>query len=180
MALTACKECGHEVSSGAKHCPHCGKRQGMSRWAKLGIGLGCLWLLGTVVGGQRDRPRAAMASTAAPELATPAPQASILTMTATELWNAYEANEVATDQQLSGHALQVTGEVDGIHKDFMGKTFVAFESPNPLMSVQAGLRTSEAGLAARVVKGQTLVVTCESAQRIVGTPMLSGCVFAQR
>jgi len=36
MALHACKECGQQISSDAKVCPHCGKKQGASK------GMGCL------------------------------------------------------------------------------------------------------------------------------------------
>lgn len=39
MALIKCKECGQQMSSGAKACPHCGKRR-TSRAAK-----GCLWIV---------------------------------------------------------------------------------------------------------------------------------------
>lgn len=41
MALKKCKECGNEISSDAKVCPHCGKKQPPTKRAKLG----CLILL---------------------------------------------------------------------------------------------------------------------------------------
>lgn len=37
MALTECKECGKEISTKAKACPHCGAGRGMSGWWKLSI-----------------------------------------------------------------------------------------------------------------------------------------------
>ena len=36
MALKKCKECGSEISSSAKTCPNCGKKQG-SDWVPLAI-----------------------------------------------------------------------------------------------------------------------------------------------
>lgn len=44
MALIQCKECGKPMSSGAKACPHCGKR----RTSKTTMG--CLWIIILVVG----------------------------------------------------------------------------------------------------------------------------------
>jgi len=39
MALKKCKECGHEISSDAKTCPNCGKKQGISTT------VGCLTII---------------------------------------------------------------------------------------------------------------------------------------
>lgn len=41
MALKKCKECGHEVSTTAKTCPHCG--------AKPNKGIGCLGVIGVFI-----------------------------------------------------------------------------------------------------------------------------------
>ena len=45
MALRPCKECKREISSDAKACPNCGKKQR----AETGLGMGCLVLIGIVV-----------------------------------------------------------------------------------------------------------------------------------
>ena len=42
MAMTACKECGKAVSTGAKTCPHCGTSAPAKKKGKGGIGK---WLL---------------------------------------------------------------------------------------------------------------------------------------
>jgi RNA polymerase subunit RPABC4/transcription elongation factor Spt4 len=44
MSLRACKECGQQVSSDAKACPHCGKRQkrGFGLVAVLGIAISAI------------------------------------------------------------------------------------------------------------------------------------------
>ena len=43
MSLHPCKECGQQISSDAKACPHCGKKQGTS------TGMGCLILIGLLI-----------------------------------------------------------------------------------------------------------------------------------
>ena len=50
MALEKCKECGKEISSQAKVCPHCGFKPYRWGWGKkLIAGFVVLWGLGTIV-----------------------------------------------------------------------------------------------------------------------------------
>jgi hypothetical protein len=43
MSIGACKECGHQISSDAKVCPQCGKKQ------QLSAGAGCLAIIGVLI-----------------------------------------------------------------------------------------------------------------------------------
>jgi zinc-ribbon domain len=43
MSLHPCKECGEQISSDAKVCPHCGRKQ------RVGVGVGCLSVLGMLI-----------------------------------------------------------------------------------------------------------------------------------
>jgi hypothetical protein len=44
MALRACRDCGAEISTGALHCPHCGRATGKGvRDVTMAFGIGC-WL----------------------------------------------------------------------------------------------------------------------------------------
>lgn len=179
MALKKCTECTREVSSDAKHCPHCGKRLRMQTWKKVAMGVGGFFLLVGVLG-PRDRTRRADASMAsASSEAVPAPAEMAVATTAQELWKAYEANEVATDQQVKGHPLRVTGVVQGIDKDFLDTVVVSLESPNPFMPTRARMEKSEATSAAGLRKGDSVIVLCESCRRVVGSPVLSDCVFVR-
>ncbi len=46
MAMTACHECGKEVSNKAKSCPHCGvKNPGREKQKGIGWGPGCLIII---------------------------------------------------------------------------------------------------------------------------------------
>ncbi len=46
MAMTACHECGKEVSNKAKSCPHCGaKNPGKKKHKGIGWGPGCLIII---------------------------------------------------------------------------------------------------------------------------------------
>ncbi len=50
MTMTACRECGEEVSNKAKSCPHCGvKNPGKKKQKGIGWGPGCLIIIGLFV-----------------------------------------------------------------------------------------------------------------------------------
>ena len=84
MALKPCRECGQQVSSKARSCPHCGVQNPAKGVASqhLGCGSGCLLLLIAVVGigvvsslgdsGASSPPPSRPASPAAPASSIPA------------------------------------------------------------------------------------------------------------
>ncbi|MCH8029050.1 MAG: zinc ribbon domain-containing protein [Candidatus Dadabacteria bacterium] len=45
MAMIECKECGKEISSKAKACPHCGWRREMPAWVKYAIFFGLIFTM---------------------------------------------------------------------------------------------------------------------------------------
>ncbi len=52
MAMTACHECGKEVSNKAKSCPHCGvKSPGKEKQKGIGWGPGCLIIIALIIVG---------------------------------------------------------------------------------------------------------------------------------
>ena len=48
MALKKCKECGGEVSSDAKTCPHCGATQNKTNWKAIGYMIAAVYAIGFV------------------------------------------------------------------------------------------------------------------------------------
>jgi len=49
MAMKTCKECGKEISSKAKKCPHCGAKQKGGLLKKLLIGFGIIIIIAAIV-----------------------------------------------------------------------------------------------------------------------------------
>jgi hypothetical protein len=59
MALKPCKECGQQISTEAKTCPHCGKANptGKLSFAQIGcLSIIVLWLIGRITAGNLDTP----------------------------------------------------------------------------------------------------------------------------
>jgi len=72
MALHPCKECKKEISSEAKVCPHCGKKQGTSVGVGLLTAIGVLVLLGYLANLLNRNPESGGGSNPTPTTSTPA------------------------------------------------------------------------------------------------------------
>lgn len=60
MAMKACRECGKEVSTEAKTCPHCGVkspvRKGLGLGSKIVLGIFALGILGAILSNSNNGP----------------------------------------------------------------------------------------------------------------------------
>lgn len=98
-----------------------------------------------------------------------------LEVTATELFNAYKANEAAAQQQYGNRSLLVTGTVDGVDLDFSDRPVVKLATSNQFMSAQANLTDASVPRASELSKGQSIRLLCGSVGEVVGMPMLKDC-----
>lgn len=113
-----------------------------------------------------------------PAPATPKAEAApVLRTTARELFESYEANEVATDNQLKGNLVQVIGRVQSIDKDFTNSVVLRLATGNEFMSADMTLLDSQADKAAELSRGDTVLVQCPRVQRVMGSPMGRKCVL---
>lgn len=97
------------------------------------------------------------------------------TVDATELWRAYDANEVAADNVWKGNRILITGEVAGISKDFTDAIFIQLRSPNEF--TPAYVKDTSAPKAARLKKRQQIVLTCTCTGKVMASPVLKDCVI---
>lgn len=100
-----------------------------------------------------------------------------LTVTATQLYNDYHANEVAADEKYKGKTLRVTGSVASIDKDFMGNILLRLVTPNEFSQVMATLQDTEKGKAGRLAKGNGVRLVCEGQGMVIGSPSLDDCAI---
>ncbi len=147
-------------------------------WVVLGgVGLVFVCCFGTAVLGVASSGAAGSREARAATPRQPsAPRQPQLQIDALKLWDDYHANEVAADEVYKGKVLQVSGKVHAITKDFTGSVIVELEARNPYMSSHARLEDSQAGLAAKLAKGQSIVLVCNGEGMVVGMPSLSDCV----
>ena len=160
-------------------------RRGHTTLAKaLGFGWFALWVIGAVMGPAPDRSSSATSSSSGftsssstSRTAEPAELPS--TVTADDLFDAYEANEVAADRQYKGKALQVIGTVQGISSDFMDDAVVELKTSNQFMPVRATGDDDFNSAAASLSKGTRVVLLCKGGGEVVASPLLKDCTISR-
>ena len=106
----------------------------------------------------------------------PATSDSAIAVSASDLLEDYEANEVAADQRYKDRQLIVTGKIDTIGKDILDSMYVTLESGKEfgITSVQCMFDDSNAASLAQLRKGATVTVsgTCNGK---LGNVLLRDC-----
>lgn len=97
--------------------------------------------------------------------------------TAENIFNAYEKNEVAADQEYKGRNIRVTGTVASIDSGLGDGANVQLQTSNQFMSVTASGDDSFTSTAATLSKGQQVTMTCVGEGEVIGMPMLGDCVI---
>lgn len=116
-----------------------------------------------------DAADATRAADAAEASAAPAVKVS-----ARELFQAYEANEIAADSQYKGKRIEISGEIESIASDMFDQPLVQLSAGEfKYVGVQGLTKEVAAGLA----KGQSIALVCNGAGEAIGTPMLDGCAI---
>jgi hypothetical protein len=99
-----------------------------------------------------------------------------IAVTPQRLYAAYEANEVAADEEYKGKLVRVSGTIEDIGKDILDSPYVKFEGTNSLFGVQAMFPKSAASQLARLQKNQFLTVQCTVTGKL-GNVLLKNCVI---
>ena len=120
LALTECRECGKQVSTDAKACPHCGtpdpaRKKGMSKIAKTFLWILAIGIFGNVITpliGKKD-PVSVGASVATPAAPAPATEISndeLCYRRGGSIATVFLANfKTATDVGMSASAMMTNG-----------------------------------------------------------------------
>lgn len=98
-------------------------------------------------------------------------------VTAQQLWQAFDANEVAAMRSYGDRRLRVTGTVDSVTLDFADDPVVMLATGQMFRNVHAGFDKENGAATAALAKGQSVTVECESVSEVAGTPMLRDCLI---
>jgi uncharacterized protein YecT (DUF1311 family) len=93
------------------------------------------------------------------------------------LYNDYQANEVAADNKYRGHLLAVSGLVNRIAKDLLDRTYLALNLEGTVFDVAAVLAPLYIPTAATLAKGQAVTLICVGDGKVI-TPNLKDCAIA--
>jgi tRNA_anti-like/zinc-ribbon domain len=178
MTLKACTECHKEISADANPCPHCGRKRphATSGVVKLAVAaLASVALLGMC--GRRDVGLAA-SPPSVHAADKPVPALPAIDVSAQQLADAYDANEIAADYTYKGRVLNISGNVSSIDKSVFGEPVIKLTTQNEYDHVHATMKKSEERMAASLHKGVRIVVQCHGNGFTIGSPMLKDCSFA--
>ncbi len=164
MAMKPCKECGQEISSGAKNCPSCGKDQ--RNWFaqhKIITGLLVIIALGVIgsLGGDdsANTPSTTVNKpTASQPQETQQPKAAPMVVTVDKLMADLESNALNASNTYKGKYVQVTGNLKVI--DSGGKYFALYPNKDfAITGVRCDISQEQSAAVAKFTMGQQVTVT---------------------
>ena len=190
--MVKCKVCGKEISKGAK-CPNCGKdsRCFVSRHKVLTViaGLVIIGALGSITGGNSNNKISDSKQTSV-SVEDSNKQTSVsnensnkkqmepeLSISATELINAYKENEIKADKMYKGKIVEVNGIVDGINSGIDDKAIVILSDGDEFSfdNVQCCIDNDNQDKACELEKGQNVTIVGRADGEIAGTPFIKDC-----
>ena len=191
--MVKCKVCGKEISKGAK-CPNCGKdsRCFFSRHKVLTVigGLVIIGALGSVTGGNSNNKISDSKQTSVSVENSDDKQTSVstensnkkqmepeLNISATELINAYNENEVKADKMYKGKIVEVNGIVEGIDSGISDNAIVRLSDGDEFSfdDVICYIDNDNQNKACELEKGQNVTIIGEASGEIAGTPCIKDC-----
>lgn len=96
-----------------------------------------------------------------------------VTITAKDLFAAYDANEIAAEQRFKNARVRVDGIIDDIGTDLLGTPYITLKASD-FWSVQAMFPRSAKSQLASLAKGRPQTVRCESVSKL-GNVILRNC-----
>ena len=191
--MIKCKVCGKEISKGAK-CPNCGKdsRCFVSRHKVLTVigGLVIIGALGSITGGNSNNKISDSKQTSVSVENSDSKQTSAsnensnkkqmepeLSISATELINAYNENEVKADKMYKGKIVEVNGIVDGIDSDMDDKAVVRLSDGDKfsIYTVSCYIDDENQDNACELKKGENVTIIGKADGEIIGEPVIKDC-----
>lgn len=100
---------------------------------------------------------------------------AVLKVTAQQLYDDYNNNELAADERYKGKTLLVSGVIDSVNNSFGDRPYLTLESGSMFRGVRARLDPAETDKAVQLQKGQTVQIKCIGESLSFGSPTLSQC-----
>ena len=103
----------------------------------------------------------------------PQQQTVPIEISATDLFEAYQANEVAADMKYKGKILNVQGVIESISKDFMDDPYIVLAVPqNQFMGIHASFSKAALEKLSTLQKGMKVTLTCRGSGMVFNEPTI--------
>lgn len=180
-----CKKCAMDIPAAATICPYCKKRQKMSLFVKIllvwvGVVIIVPFFIGNVRGPDGNvhlfGKKTATNTLNTQDASNPVKYEETISarLTANELDSQYHANEIKADILYKNKLIEVSGVVSDIGKDFTDSAYVHLNA-SWAHSIHCFLADSEQSNAARLSKGESIIVEGKSGGLLLGNVILRNC-----
>ena len=193
-----CPRCAETVKAAALVCKHCGyefgapvtsekslpqgsippsvRKPAPSKGPPLAVGCGLVIVLLLIIG-YLVSPNEQSADTGDSGTGDASTGQVTVHVSAVDLARAYDANEVAAQNEYGGRTLEVTGVVTGITLDLFSDPVIQMSGVNQFLPVQASFDKSYSDRLSSLSKGQIVTVRCTTITEVISAPMLSDCTL---
>lgn len=104
-------------------------------------------------------------------------QAPAATLSANQLYQEYDANQVAADSKYKDKVIIVTGSIKNIGKDITDTAYVVIGGEGFLDGVQCMLPGGQEGVVAQLSKGQFVTAKGRVSGQAIGNVLLRNCTL---
>jgi hypothetical protein len=102
----------------------------------------------------------------------------LLSVTAIDVAKAYNDNQVAADQKYFKKPLLLLGTIESINSGLGNEPYIALRGLNEFLSPQVHFHKANIEKISSLKKGVKIVLVCDGAGSIVGTPLFKSCQFS--
>lgn len=107
------------------------------------------------------------------------PSPSALTVTAHELFAAYDANEQAAQLKYGSQPVEISGTIEAVELDMADEPMVSLAAGEMFQQVTLHFGSRDAAMTAQLRKGQRFSARCNRVMEIAGFPQLQDCTALQ-
>ncbi len=100
---------------------------------------------------------------------------SAIEVNARSLYRAYQANEVSADEKFKDKRIKISGIIDSINKDMFDEVWLELATGDLFSSIRAKLDEQYITRAAKLKRGQKIILQCVGDGMIIETPILREC-----
>jgi hypothetical protein len=157
-----CEKCGnpHVIKENVKDMPSIRQRVTLGGWITI------LVIAIPIIVYSVGNENSSSSNYRAP-VTTNSREVEIISITANELFDTYEINELRADDLYKNKRLLVSGTVDNIAKDILDSPYVTLTTGNIIGSVQCMLTNDSADTASQLTKGTPITVNGKNAGKLM-------------